>query len=116
MSRRSYARLAAFLFAIIAVLQFIRAVGGWEIVINGTVSVPVWASWVACIVFAGLALIGFRVSRRKELGDKERKEVRERQRKEFRERQREEFRFPASSSETEERKRRRKEERKPRGV
>src|SRR5262249_27703583 len=66
MNRRSYARLAAFLFAIIAVLQFIRAVGGWEIVINGTVSVPVWASWVACIVFAGLALTGFGESSRKE--------------------------------------------------
>ena len=110
----SYARLAAFLFAIIAVLQFIRAVGGWGIVINGTVSVPVWASWVACIVFAGLALIGLSASRPKELGDEEWKEFRKRQRKEFRERQREESEFTSSDSEKEERKRRRKQEREER--
>ena len=31
MNARSYSRLAALLFAIIAVLQFTRAVGGWQI-------------------------------------------------------------------------------------
>ena len=62
MNARSYSRLAALLFAIIAVLQFIRAVGGWQVV--GTTSVPVWASWIACVVTAGLAWIGFDASRR----------------------------------------------------
>ena len=61
---RSYSRLAALLFAIIAVLQFTRAVGGWQVVVNGTTSVPVWASWIACVVTAGLAWIGFDASRR----------------------------------------------------
>ena len=42
MNARSYSRLAALLFAIIAVVQFIRAAGGWQIVVNGTTSVPVW--------------------------------------------------------------------------
>jgi hypothetical protein len=64
MTAQSYARLAALLFAFIAVLQFIRAVGGWEIVVNGTMSVPVSASWIACIIAAGLAWIGFDASRR----------------------------------------------------
>ena len=32
MNARSYSRLAALLFAIIAVVQFIRAAGGWQIV------------------------------------------------------------------------------------
>ena len=62
MNSRSYSRLAALLFAIIAVLQFIRAVGEWQIVVNGTTSVPVWASWIACVVTAGLAWIGFDAS------------------------------------------------------
>ena len=44
MTARNYCRLAALLFAIIAVLQFVRALGGWQIVVNGTISVPVWAS------------------------------------------------------------------------
>jgi hypothetical protein len=39
MNARSYCRLAALLFAIIAVLQFIRAVGGWQVVVSGTTSV-----------------------------------------------------------------------------
>jgi hypothetical protein len=64
MTAQSYARLAALLFAIIAVLQFIRAVGVWEIVVKGTISVPVSASWIACVVAAGLAWIGFDASRR----------------------------------------------------
>ena len=64
MNARSYSRLAALLFAIIAVVQFIRAAGGWQIVVNGTTSVPVWASWIACVVIAGLAWVGFDASRR----------------------------------------------------
>ena len=64
MNARSYSRLAALLFAIIAVLQFIRAAGGWHVVVNGTISVPVWASWIACGVTAVLAWIGFDASRR----------------------------------------------------
>ena len=63
MNARSYSRLAALLFAIIAVVQFIRAAGGWQIVVNGTTSVPVWLSWIACVVIAGLAWVGFDASR-----------------------------------------------------
>ena len=64
MTAQSYARLAAVLIALIAVLQFIRAAGGWEIVVNGTMSVPVSASWIACIIAAGLAGMGFNALRR----------------------------------------------------
>jgi hypothetical protein len=64
MNARSYSRLAALIFAIIAVVQFIRAAGGWQIVVNGTTSVPVWLSWIACVVIAGLAWVGFDASRR----------------------------------------------------
>ena len=64
MNARSYSRLTASLFAIIAVVQFIRAAGGWQIVVNGTTSVPVWLSWIACVVIAGLAWVGFDASRR----------------------------------------------------
>ena len=39
-------------------LQFARAISGWPITINGTISVPVWASWIACIVAGGLAYLG----------------------------------------------------------
>ena len=64
MTAQSYARLGALLFALIALLQFIRAVGGWQIMVNGTVAVPVWAVWIACVIAAGLAWTGFDASRR----------------------------------------------------
>jgi len=62
MNASSYARLAAIVFAIVAILQLARAVAGWPIAI-GTVEAPVWASWVACVVAGILAWLGFSASR-----------------------------------------------------
>ena len=62
MSARNYALLAALIFTLVAVLQLTRAVAGWPIAV-GTVSVPLWASWVAFVVAAVLAWLGFKVSR-----------------------------------------------------
>ena len=52
MTPRAYSRLAAFIFAVIAVLQFTRAVVGWPVSVGGTVSIPLWASWLACVIAA----------------------------------------------------------------
>lgn len=57
-----YARLAAVIFAIIAVLQLLRAILGWPVTVDAT-SIPVWASWIACVVAAVLAWLGFSASR-----------------------------------------------------
>jgi hypothetical protein len=46
--------LAAFVFALVAVLQLIRFLMEWEVTVNGMV-VPVWASAVAFVIAAGLA-------------------------------------------------------------
>ena len=62
MSASSYARLAAIVFAIIALLQLIRAVAGWPIVVGGT-EMPVWPSWVAVVVTGILSWLGFTASR-----------------------------------------------------
>jgi hypothetical protein len=59
---RSYARLAGSIFALIALLQLVRALSGWDITLNGT-PVPVWASWVACAIGLVLAWLGFSASR-----------------------------------------------------
>ena len=40
-----------------------RAISGWPITIDGTISVPVWASWIACIVAGSLAYLGLRLLR-----------------------------------------------------
>ena len=62
MSLTSYARLAATFFAIIAALQLIRAISGWPITLNA-MNVPVWPSWIAFLVTAALAWLGFSAAR-----------------------------------------------------
>ena len=51
MEAKSYSRLAGAIFAVIAVLQIMRAFSGWEITLNGT---PV-EMWIDSGVVAGLA-------------------------------------------------------------
>jgi len=63
MSARDYSRLAAIIFTIVALLQLIRAVSGWAITIGATHSIPLWASWVVCVVAAVLAWLGFNAAR-----------------------------------------------------
>ena len=63
MTPQNYSRLAALIFAIVAVLQLVRALGGWPVTVGGTVSIPLWASWIACVVAAVLAWLGFAASR-----------------------------------------------------
>jgi hypothetical protein len=59
MSATSYARLAAVIFGIIALLQLLRAVAGWPVTVGG-MEMPIWPSWVAFVVAAGLAWLGFK--------------------------------------------------------
>jgi hypothetical protein len=63
MTAKSYSRLAAVIFAVIAVLQLIRAASGWPITVGATTSIPLWASWVACVIAGVLAWVGFDASR-----------------------------------------------------
>jgi len=58
MSAKSFARLAAVIFGIIALLQLSA---GWPATVGG-VDMPLWPSWVACVVTAVLAWLGFRAS------------------------------------------------------
>jgi hypothetical protein len=66
MTVRSYALLAAAIFAVIAVLQLARALLGYPITVqtaSGAMSVPVWPSWLAFVACALLAWLGFNASR-----------------------------------------------------
>jgi hypothetical protein len=51
------------IFAVVAALQLIRAVNGWPITVGATTSIPLWASWVVCVIAGVLAWIGFDASR-----------------------------------------------------
>jgi membrane associated rhomboid family serine protease len=59
---KPFTLLAVIVFALVAALQLLRVVMGWEIVING-VSVPSWASIVACVVAAVLSAMVARENR-----------------------------------------------------
>lgn len=58
MTAQSFSRLAAVVFAIIALLQLLRALTGFEIAVGGEI-MPVWPSWIAAVVAGFLAYLGF---------------------------------------------------------
>jgi len=60
---RPFTIIAVALFSLIALLQLLRFSLGWEITVNG-VSVPVWASGVAFVITAGLAVMVWRETRK----------------------------------------------------
>ncbi len=47
--------LAATLITLVAVLQLVRAIAGWQVVVNGF-SVPVWGSYAAAALLALFAI------------------------------------------------------------
>ena len=51
--------IAIALFSLIALLQLLRFILGWEVTVNG-VTVPVWASGIAFVIAAGLAVMVWR--------------------------------------------------------
>jgi protein-S-isoprenylcysteine O-methyltransferase Ste14 len=63
MTAKNFSLLAAVIFAIVAILQLAHALSGAPITIGTTFSVPVWVSWIACIIALALAWIGFSASR-----------------------------------------------------
>jgi hypothetical protein len=63
MEVKSYAGLAAALFAIISVLQLVRALAGWPVTVGGT-TIPIWASWIAFGVTGVLAWLGITAVRK----------------------------------------------------
>jgi len=54
--------VAVALFGLIALVQLLRVILGWEVTVNGMV-VPIWASAAACVVAAALAVLLWRESR-----------------------------------------------------
>jgi hypothetical protein len=60
--KRPFTMIAIALFSLIALLQLLRFILGWEVTVNG-VSVPVWASGIAFVIAAGLAVMVWRETR-----------------------------------------------------
>ena len=54
MTKKPFTAIAVGLLSVVALVQLLRLVQGWEVSIGG-VSIPMWASAVAVVVAAGLA-------------------------------------------------------------
>jgi len=55
--------IAIVVLSLIAILQLLRFILGWEVTVDGA-SIPVWASGIAFVVAAGLAVMVWLESRK----------------------------------------------------
>ena len=60
--KKPFTIIAVALFSLIALLQLLRFILGWEVTLNG-VTVPVWVSGIAFVIAAGLAVMLWRETR-----------------------------------------------------
>jgi len=61
--KKPFTIIAIVLLSLIALLQLLRFILGWGVTVHG-VSVPVWASGIAFVVAAGLAVMVWLESRK----------------------------------------------------
>ncbi len=59
---KPFITIAVFVFSLVALLQLLRFLAGWEVVVNGIV-IPVWASGVVFVITAALAAMLWREAR-----------------------------------------------------
>lgn len=62
MSQRTFVRIAAGVFSVIAGLHALRLLMGWHAVIEGW-TVPSWISGMALVLFGYLAYIAWKIGR-----------------------------------------------------
>ena len=60
---KPFTTVAILFLGLLSALQLLRFLQGWEVIVNG-VSIPTWASGIACVVAGGLAIMLWRESRR----------------------------------------------------
>jgi len=59
---KPFSQVAAVVFGLVAVMQLVRLLMGWSVLING-ISIPLWASVIACLGATALAVMVWRESR-----------------------------------------------------
>lgn len=61
--QKPFTIISIVVFSLISVLQLLRFILGWEVTVND-VRIPVWASGIACVVAAGLAVMVWQETRK----------------------------------------------------
>lgn len=56
---KPFTTLAVVVFALVAVVQLLRVALGWNVTVNG-IFIPFWASAIACLISATLAVMLWR--------------------------------------------------------
>ena len=56
---KPFTTIAVVVFLLVALLQLLRVISGWEVTVNG-IAIPMWASVVAFVVAAALATMLWR--------------------------------------------------------
>lgn len=59
---KPFSTISVVVFALVALAQLVRLIMGWPVVVNGT-NIPLWASAIACLVAAVLAVMIWREAR-----------------------------------------------------
>lgn len=59
---KTFTVVSIVVFSLIAILQLLRFVLGWDVSVNG-VAIPVWVSGIAFVVLGGLAVMLWREHR-----------------------------------------------------
>ena len=60
MNEKYYLLISATIFALAAILHFVRLFSHWSFQI-GVIAVPVWGSWLAVLIGATLSIWAFRL-------------------------------------------------------
>ena len=60
---KPFTTIAVVVLSLVALLQLLRFVAGWELIVDG-IAVPVWASGIAFVIAAALAAMVWREARR----------------------------------------------------
>ena len=63
MTEKTFATIAAAIFAVVALLHLLRLVMGWSVMIDAW-TVPMWVSWVGLVVAGGLSYYGAQLAMR----------------------------------------------------
>lgn len=59
--KKPFTHAAVFVLAVVALMQFLRLILGWDVVVHGH-ALPMWLSFVALVVAGGLAVTVWRES------------------------------------------------------
>jgi hypothetical protein len=59
---KPFTAMAIVILSLLAFFQLLRVAFGWEVTVNG-ISIPIWASVIACVVAATLAFMLWRETR-----------------------------------------------------